>query len=312
MYISNSPDKKGKESKYIIRKLMIAYHELTELCSIPFLYYTSYDSYILDAMNDKNARYSKDCHLGGFTQNKPNDNNERLEKLNDIKIYDLYEENGIIQTINKSDLINYGYDIQHYFGGEKYLSLYARYFFGLDKKCLKDRLVDFDLKQLDELKELQNEIDKKGSLAGDMRQWGSWAKGLMSISESLNLLSSFQMVTLDYKILLFYLISLGFNIGNLIQTTKANDIDDAFQGDFSCSDETTNDIYNIMTSKINESGRNIRITNYFIIASAFFVIVLLILNLIKICIERKKKEEEGKEKNKELVEKKGVENTINN
>lgn len=41
-----------------------------------------------------------------------------------------------------------------------------------------------------------------------------------------------------------YILYIAVNIWNLVQTIISNDYDDPYQGEFTCSDSVTNDLYN--------------------------------------------------------------------
>lgn len=56
----------------------------------------------------------------------------RYQQLDSIQIYDLYQENNILDVINSSELINNGYDIEKYFKN-KDLYLYYKNLLGLIK-----------------------------------------------------------------------------------------------------------------------------------------------------------------------------------
>lgn len=293
MYISNNPYQDENREKYIVGNFKIADEQI---CSIPNLYWSKYELYSLDGNINK---FNSQCSLQGYTQIHQFDNTERYHKLDDIGIYDLYKENGIIDLIQNSELVNYGYTIDKYFRNDKKLHLYVRTFIGFNKTCLEVRTKSFQISQLEEL-------ESKHSISEDMVSWGSWARGLMSFSEILALISLSDILVNDSKFsqLFFinYIMSIIGNIANIWQTTKSNDYDDAYQDKFTCSDSVTNEIYDIMTSKIYESGRNIKITNYFIIGSLFCAICLFVLQIIKIRNIKKIEDEEKTKKAKEPME----------
>ena len=273
MYISNNPYTDENRDKYIVGNFKIADEQI---CSVPNLYWSKYELYKLDGNINK---FNSQCNLQGYSQNHKFDNTERYHKLDDIGIFSLYEENGIIDLINKSELVNYGYNIDKYFRKDKELHLYVRTFFGFNKTCLEARTISFKISQLEEL-------ERKHSISEDMISWGSWARGLMSLSEIVTLISVPDMFINDskfsYLFFINYIVAIIGNIINVCQTTISNNLDDAYQDNFTCSDSVTNDIYDIMTNKIYESGSNIKITNYFIIASLICAVGLFVLQIIKI------------------------------
>lgn len=253
MYLSNNPySEEDDRTPYIIGNFKIADKQI---CSIPNLYWSNYELYNLDANIHK---YATQCSLEGYKQNNAFDNELRYHRLDEISIYDLYKENGIIDLINRTELINYGFDFNKYFRNDKKLYLYVRTFYGFNKTCLKDREIEFNVNQLDEL-------ETKHSISEKMKNWGFWAKGLMVASEISSLIAFPDLFTnsghFNPQFFIGYILSIIGNIGNLWQTTHSNSYDDAYQDPFLCSDSVTNEIYNIMAYKINESGKNIRITN---------------------------------------------------
>ena len=143
---------------------------------------------------------------------------------------------------------------------------------------MKNREVEFNINQLDEL-------ETKHSISENMKKWGYWANGLMVSSEIFSLVIFPDLFTdsnvFTAQFFIGYIFSIIGNIGNLWQTTESNSYDDAYQDPFLCSVSVTNEIYNIMAYKINELGKNIRITNYFIIANFICIIALFVLHLIK-------------------------------
>lgn len=112
-----------------------------------------------------------DCIILGYNQTYRYYENG-YQELDSIQIYDLYQENNILDVISKSELINYGYDIEKYLKN-KDLNLYYKKFIGFNKTCQKNRLVEFNLNQLEELQTLDDKMNK----------WSNWAKGFVSISE---------------------------------------------------------------------------------------------------------------------------------
>jgi len=108
---------------------------------------------------------------------------------------------------------------------------------------LKDREIEFNVNQLDEL-------ETKHSISEKMKNWGFWAKGLMVASEISSLIAFPDLFTnsghFNPQFFIGYILSIIGNIGNLWQTTHSNSYDDAYQDPFLCSDSVTNEIYNIM------------------------------------------------------------------
>ena len=72
-----------------------------------------------------------------------------------------------------------------------------------------------------------------------------------------------------------------YTIYNLIRTWMANDYDDAYQDEFKCSDYITNQNYNLMTQKINQSGNHIRICIYLTFTYVVVYIIIFVSQLLK-------------------------------
>jgi len=72
------------------------------------------------------------------------------------------------------------------------------------------------------------------------------------------------------------------SIGNLWQTSESNEYDYPYQEEFTCSDDATNEIYNIMINSIYKSGKNVKNTDYLLIGYLELVIVLFIFHLWKL------------------------------
>ena len=70
---------------------------------------------------------------------------------------------------------------------------------------------------------------------------------------------------------------LGPSLGLSIYSIFAIHFDDSYEEEMTCSDEITNINYNIMTSKLRNSGKKI-------MASFILLIILLIINIITIFI----------------------------
>ena len=274
MYISNNPYPDKSDIPYIIGKFKIGGEQL---CSIPNLYYTEENLYPLDARIKK---YSKNCVLMDYNNKYAFENSERLHKLDEIKMYDLYNENGIIKTINDSKLVKYGFDINNEFGLEKKQYLYVRRFYGYDKNCLKHRKEKYKIDQLQDL-------EQKHTTSERMKVWSIVTKVLIGVSELTTILNTFDFTDSNFGIDVFVknIFALLVNVGNLGFTCYANSYDDAFEEEFTCSDYITNEIHNIMYKKIKQSGKWIRITNYCIIGHLVLTVILFILHLL---IESKK------------------------
>lgn len=269
MYISNNPYSDEKQNPHIIAAFKIADEKI---CTIPNLYWSKYPLFVLDGSIKK---YSTNCIISG----KPEiafETDDRFHQIDLIKIYDLYKENGIIEAIQKSNLMKYGFNFDQEYG-EKELYLYVRRFYGFDKKCLNEREKKFDINQLEDL-------EKKHTTSEKMKVWSIAVKVILAISEASALLNfiNFTDISCGVDFWVKNVVSMVFSIVSLVYTCIANNFDDAFQDKFTCSDTITNEIFNIMIKKVQDSGFYIKITNYFIIANLVVVVILFILH---ICME---------------------------
>ena len=127
IYISNNPYSHQNDTRIpeVIGNFKLANDKI---CPIPYLYYSEYKLYTLDANLNKS---SKDCIILIYNQTYRWYEN-RYQQLDSIQIYDLYQENNILDVINRSELINNGYDIEKYFKN-KDLYLYYKNLLGLIK-----------------------------------------------------------------------------------------------------------------------------------------------------------------------------------
>ena len=236
-----------------------------------------YPLYTLDASIKS---YSDNCILKNQNQKYAFENDERFHRIDVIKIYDLFNENGIIDAIKKSKLIKYGFDFDKEYG-EKEIYLYVRRFYGFNKKCLDEREKKFNIDQLEDL-------EKNHTTANRMKTWSILVKVFLGISglSSLSTLFDFTDETFKADVFIKNVASLVFSITNLVYTCIANNFDDPFQDEFKCSDHITNEIFNIMIKNIKDSGFYIKLTNYFIIG---YLVVIVILFIIHLVIESNKK-----------------------
>ena len=142
LYYSNDPYSDTPEIPYIQASFKIAD---TEICSLPNLYHSNIDLFVLDALK---KNYSSDCLLHDYSQAITIDY-IRYHEINSINQFELYKENGIIDKIIDNNLTNYGFNIEKY--KENTLSLYVRTHFGFNKTCLKERNAEFNMKELSEI-----------------------------------------------------------------------------------------------------------------------------------------------------------------
>lgn len=108
IFFSTNPYPNKENDNYLIANFKIAG---TTICSLPNLYWTDGKIFPLD----KTIKiYSKNCILKDYSVTYKEDN-KRYQFLVEMEIYDLYEGNNIINDITKSNLVNYGYNVETYF-----------------------------------------------------------------------------------------------------------------------------------------------------------------------------------------------------
>ena len=271
IYISNNPYSDEKKNPHIIAAFKIANEKI---CSIPSLYWSEYPLYPLDASIKS---YSDNCILKDQKQNYAYENGDRFHKIDVIKMYDLFNENGIIDTIKNSKLTKYGFDFDKEYG-EKEIYLYVRRFYGFNKKCLDERTKKFNIDQLEDL-------EKNHTTSDRMKTWSTVVKVLLGISGFATIINLFDFQDEPFKVDVFIknIAALLLSIANLAYTCIANKFDDPFQDEFKCSDHITNEIYNIMIKNIKNSGFYIKLTNYFIIGYLVVIVILFIIHLVIEC-----------------------------
>ena len=269
MYISTNPYPNKENDNYLIANFKIAG---SKICSLPNLYWTDGKIYPLDKIL---KMYSTNCILKDYSVTYQEDN-VRYQKLDEMEIYDLYEGNNIINDITKSNLVNYGYDVEKYFKKGKLLSLYYRPFFGFNKACLEERTEKFNIDQL-------LDLEKKHTQAANMETWGTWAMSLSTFGELMAIFNAFDLKNNEFKpsFYISHIVGVVSTIYNLIRTWIANDYDDAYQDEFTCSDYITNQNYNLMTQKINQSGKHIRICIYLTFSYVVAYLIIFVSQLLK-------------------------------
>lgn len=299
LYFSKDPQITTTKKEKIISSFRIGD---SYLCSIPSLYKPSIELFELDAFK-KDKAHSTDCILADYLQRTVRDT-IRYEQLDEVNNYMLYEENGIIKSIENSKLIEYGFDIENY--KNNILYLYGRTHLGFDKECLENRKKKFN----------KNDLTIIFSRAEKMRIYGK--KMLWNIA---NIGCQFLAVVtqiIEYKctkqfnylaltsqifekvaglIVSFYLV---------IQSMEAISYDDPYEEIMECSDEITNDNYNIMTKKLHSAG-------IIILTSYVMLIIIVILNVFSLLFHiiiklYERKEEIQKEENNN---KNNLENVFN-
>ena len=265
LYFSNNPYPDGEEIPYIVNSFKIADQEI---CSLPILYYSSIELFILDKYKKE---YTTDCLLDEYHQIIPFDK-QRYHSIDLVDNYQLYEENNIIEKINNSKLVNYGFNIDNY--KDNYLRLYVRTHFGFDKDCLDNRKKKFNLEQLIYI----------NSKAEKMKHYGKNMKYIIFslIGAILDFFSiSEHYLEISLKYLLKFIPTLVLVIYSF--SIKAQNLDDAYEEEMTCSDFITNSNYNIMISKIKQNGEKIKII-------LILLVILLFVNFITFipfCIKNK-------------------------
>ena len=258
-YSTNPYNGKSTETPYIQYTFKIAD---SYICTIPNLYYSSITLFELDAFKKE---YSSNCVLKDYSQEITKDILLRYHVLDQVDNYKLYEENKIIEKIQDSKLIDYGYNINKYKGNM--LNLYIRTHYGFDKDCLEE--MNFNL---DDLYKYNGQADK-------METWGKWMKGIISIL----IFSTTEFITffpndknkIVLELFIKYSLIIGPSLSLSIYSIIATGYDDAFEGEMICSDTITNSNYNIMIKKLRRSGEWIKVSC--ILVSSLFAINLTTL-----------------------------------
>lgn len=116
-----------------------------------------------------------------------------------------------------------------------------------------------------------------------METWGTWAMSLSTFGELMAIFNAFDLKNNEFKSSYFisHIIGAATTIYNLIRTWIANDYDDAYQDKFTCSDYITNQNYDLMTQKINRSGKHIRICIYLTFSYVVVYIIIFVSQLLK-------------------------------
>ena len=258
-FYSSDPYANSSEIPYIAGKFKIAG---LAICSLPNLYYSEFDFYNLEAIK-KNV--TQNCELKGYFQKNPFDK-KRYHELNTINHYELYKENGIIDKIEKFNLINYGFNIDKYNASE--LKLYVGSHFGFNKTCLKKRKTEFNIS-------IFQNID---STADNMKKWSIITIAFFSFLIMISIFDFFiikdRNIIMVIKYILTYFPLLILTFYTLIW---GNHFDDLYEENMDCSDDFTNSNYNIMIKKIRQNGKYIYFCSILITLVFFFEIGILIV-----------------------------------
>ena len=260
-YYSNNPYEKTCETPYIQYTFKIAD---SFICTLPNLYYSSITLYELDAFKEES---STNCVSEDYSQDIPKEKSLRYHSLDRINNYKLYEENKIIDKIQNSKLIDYGYNVNNY--KDHMLNLYVRTHFGFDKDCLEK--TNF---KMENLYNFQKKADK-------MNTWSVWMYALIATMVS-SLLEFFTFFPNNgnkviLELFLKYFVIIVTSVYLVIYSYKALDFDDSFEEKMDCSDAITNSNYNIMIEKLRKSGK-------FIFWAFILLIIVVSINLICLVI----------------------------
>ena len=274
-FFSNNPyGEDSTEKPYIQAFFKIADEKIC--CTLPYLYYSKLELYVLDPFKRKE---SYQCTLNDYEgiQKYTEDVSNKYHKLDNIKHYELYKENGFIDMIESHNLTYYGYDLNSL--KEHNLHLYIRNFYGFDKECLKNREIDLTVERL-------NLIHSK---ADKQSLWSS-----IMISSCSNVIPSvldFWSLNENKKIDLLKYVIWAYSSGALFfYTLYARDYDNFYEEEMNCSDCIANDNYNIMIYKIVNSGKTINVV--FWVYLAIFIIDLLIF-IKRLCMLCKSRDNES-------------------
>lgn len=267
-YYSNDPYDNGRKIPYIQYKFKIT--DSNKICSLPNLQYSSSELFILDKMY-----YSSDCKLKDNNQSVELDINSRYHKVSEINQYELYKENGIIDTIINNKLNDYGFNIEKY--RENILAIYVTSHFGFNKSCLKNRKTKFE----------RDYFSKFSDVSDNMFFWGKFifwfyigAFGLI-LSESFNILKCN-----DCELNVENIIKICINILCSLITFFYSFIgglsyDNDYEESMECSDIVSNSNFNVMIYKVQKNGKIIQYCCYIILSFLLLNLSSLIVLIIQ-------------------------------
>ena len=265
-YYSNDPYPNSNEIPKIVNSFKIADSDV--MCTLPNLYSFSYNFHPLDAFKKD---YADKCVLLYAYEQKYTKDTKIYHSLDSIEMYKLYNENGIIEKIKNSKIINYGFDVEVY--KNRNLKIYVRMHYGFDKECLDKRKIKFD-------------VDTLGLIYGRADNIITWGNLILIIITTL-IFSISDCATFSTGILFELIIKYCFIIGPsfslMIYTFFARRYDDPFEDEMTCSDSITNDNYNIMISRITNGGFKIVVTSYLLLTLFIINIASLIIRIIIQC-----------------------------
>ena len=263
-YFSNNPYPNSNEIPYILNSFKIAD---STICALPNLYYSSISLSDLDGFKKK---YSTNCVLKDYSQRVTVDK-IRYKEIDAIDNYDLYEENKIIEKIQKnSKLLEYGYDIEKLKNHR--LFLYIRTHFGFDYDCLLNMGFEIDW-----LVYMYGQAD-------NMIMFGNFVLSNIAII-GFSILNFFSFFHSSLEFIIKYSVNILSSGCLILYCNVAKGYDDYYEKKMECSDVITNNNYNIMIYKIKRSGE--------IIIYIFIIYILLFIDniigvIIQLWIEKQK------------------------
>ncbi len=266
-YYSNDPYANSSEIPYIINSFKIAD---SEICSLPNLYRSSVDLYILDANNNK---LSTNCNIKSYLQQISSDN-IRYHEINTINQYELYSENKILDKIIANHLTIYGYNIEKY--KENTLNFYVGTHFGFKKECLKKRKTTFNIK---EITDIFSVFEKMKRWAKKIRYYCFFLfffsfKSFINIKcKKVNIILLPIFVILSFSIS-FYMFIYTFFYGSYYGKPYIQNME--------CSDIVSNSNYNIMIKKLQLNGNSISSCLHYI----FYIFIFNILYILILFAEK--------------------------
>lgn len=278
IYYSNNPYENRAGTPFIQSSFKIGEDKL---CTIPNLYYTNINLFKLDAFIKD---YAYQCTLKDYSQEVTQLFNYYVP-LDTIDNYQLYYDNKIIERINNSNLVKYGFDINKYKNNKLYL--YVRTHYGYDKECLEKRRINYDIKV---------QLNKMNGIGTKMK---TWARD-MYVSNGVNIfvpLTEFVAIRKFFsdnealslpESIIKVLSNLASNLASTILSFRANVFDDPGEEKMNCSDQYVNDNFNVMTQKIRNSGYWIIVCTYISLASCILNFIQLIYKIIYELILQKK------------------------
>ena len=261
-FYSNEPYSNSSEIPYIQNSFKIAD---SEICSLPYLYHSNVDLYILDANRNK---LSVNCNFKSYSQQLSSDP-IRYHEINTINQYELYSENKILDKIIGNHLTLYGYNIEKY--KENTLNLFIGTHFGFKKDCLKKRKNVF---KREDLTDIFSTSEKMNIWSKNMRFYNFFLflfsfKGFINTNhQRINIILLPLLVILNFFLsfcMFIYTFFYGSSYGK------------PYIEDMKCSDIVSNSNYNIMIKKLQSNGNSIS-------SCLLFIFLIFIFNMLYIFI----------------------------